>query len=112
MRAAGLLIRDPDGRILLLRRSDTGAWALPGGHIEKGESAWEAAVRETEEETGYPGPYKNLRFLFKHERGFYTFEVEVPRAFQPKLNSEHTDFVWASSKLPTPLHWGLRWLTK
>jgi 8-oxo-dGTP pyrophosphatase MutT (NUDIX family) len=40
------------GRILLIRRTDNGNWALPGGAIELGESMVSAAVRETLEETG------------------------------------------------------------
>ncbi|MFH9969408.1 NUDIX hydrolase [Streptomyces mirabilis] len=38
--------------VLLQRRGDDGAWGFPGGAIELDESAAEAAVRETEEETG------------------------------------------------------------
>jgi ADP-ribose pyrophosphatase YjhB (NUDIX family) len=48
-----LLIRD--GRVLLTRRSElasagAGGWAFPGGFVEAGETAEEAAVRETREE--------------------------------------------------------------
>lgn len=39
-------------RVLLTRRKDFGVWCLPGGHIEQGESAAQAAVRESAEETG------------------------------------------------------------
>ncbi|MEU8310682.1 NUDIX domain-containing protein [Actinomadura sp. NPDC048955] len=39
-------------RVLLIRRSDCGAWALPGGMVEPGESAPAALVRELAEETG------------------------------------------------------------
>ncbi|WP_407673543.1 NUDIX domain-containing protein [Parafrankia colletiae] len=38
--------------ILLIRRSDDGYWALPGGFMELGESMAAAAVREAREETG------------------------------------------------------------
>lgn len=38
--------------LLMVRRGDCGAWALPGGWREAGESATAAAVRELEEETG------------------------------------------------------------
>ena len=38
--------------MLLVRRCDTGDWELPGGHVDPGESASDAAVRETAEESG------------------------------------------------------------
>ena len=44
-----------DGKVLLIRRKyppNPGLWAFPGGRIEPGESAAQAAVRETLEETG------------------------------------------------------------
>ena len=40
------------GDILLIRRTDNGNWALPGGAIDLGESVAQAACRETLEETG------------------------------------------------------------
>src|SRR5256714_2689187 len=45
-------VRDITGRMLLVRRCDTGDWELPGGHVDPGESAADAAVRETAEESG------------------------------------------------------------
>jgi 8-oxo-dGTP diphosphatase len=44
--------RTADGRVLLIRRSDTGGWALPGGTLEWGERLSAALPREIEEETG------------------------------------------------------------
>ena len=45
-----------DGKLLAIELQDpaTGArfWSLPGGEIEKGETPAEAAIRETQEETG------------------------------------------------------------
>jgi 8-oxo-dGTP diphosphatase len=46
------LIRDAEDRILMLRRTDTGKWWLPGGLLELGESLAATAVREVKEETG------------------------------------------------------------
>ncbi len=44
--------RTRDGRWLLVRRSDTGEWALPGGTLEWGETLNAAIVRELREEAG------------------------------------------------------------
>ena len=45
-------VRDDAGRILLVRRADSGNWELPGGRVELGESAVVAAEREVAEESG------------------------------------------------------------
>jgi len=49
--AAGVIVLDGD-LILAFARSDKPGFALPCGHIEDGESAADAAVREAFEETG------------------------------------------------------------
>lgn len=52
--AVGVIVRE-GGRLLLIQRDKdpfTGAWSFPGGAIELGEPAEEAARREALEETG------------------------------------------------------------
>jgi predicted NUDIX family NTP pyrophosphohydrolase len=34
------------------KNRDAGAWSIPKGELQKGETAWQAAVREFQEETG------------------------------------------------------------
>ena len=51
--AATAFVQDESGRVLLVRRSDNGLWAMPGGGMDVGERVAETAVRETLEETGY-----------------------------------------------------------
>ncbi|HEY9849444.1 MAG TPA: NUDIX hydrolase [Leptolyngbyaceae cyanobacterium] len=42
----------PDGRIVFIRRRDTGQWGLPGGIVNWGEDIPTTVERELEEETG------------------------------------------------------------
>ncbi|RMF24907.1 MAG: NUDIX hydrolase [Deltaproteobacteria bacterium] len=49
---ADIIIETPGGIVLVERRFDPPGWAIPGGFIEVGETAEEAARREAKEETG------------------------------------------------------------
>ena len=55
--AAGTVVHDADRGLLLLWRhrfiTDTWGWEIPAGRVEPGESAEQAARRETVEETGW-----------------------------------------------------------
>lgn len=54
MVGVGVLIHDR-GRYLIVKRAaepDAGFWSIPGGLVEVGERAADAAVREAKEETG------------------------------------------------------------
>src|SRR2546427_4897446 len=50
--AAGVLFRDPDGRVLLVKPTYKAGWDIPGGYVEPGESPKQAALREVREELG------------------------------------------------------------
>lgn len=53
--AASAVVLRRDGRVLLVQRGRPpleGAWTLPGGRIEPGETSASAAAREVLEETG------------------------------------------------------------
>lgn len=53
---AAVLVRDDEGRVLLIRRAPgstkPGLWAIPAGYVDYGEDVRQAARREMREETG------------------------------------------------------------
>jgi 8-oxo-dGTP pyrophosphatase MutT (NUDIX family) len=60
-RAIGqMLVRDPDGRVLLCQLTYKPDWDLPGGVVEVNESPREAVTREIEEELGLDLPAGGL----------------------------------------------------
>jgi ADP-ribose pyrophosphatase YjhB (NUDIX family) len=83
--AAGALVLDDERRVLLVKRGiepNKGAWCLPIGFAETGETIAEAALRELEEETGITGRVVRLIDADSWSSGFYgdllvvTFEVQ------------------------------------
>jgi len=89
--------------VFLIQRSDDGTWCQPGGTVEPGELAIDAARREVLEEVGYQydGP------LTPHSvyGDYLTFRAEVPERFEAKLNDESMAAGWFHiDDLPKPLH--------
>ncbi|MGL5032561.1 MAG: NUDIX domain-containing protein [Microcystaceae cyanobacterium] len=68
-----IIPRLPDGRIVLVRRRDTGQWSLPGGIVDWGQTILQTTERELQEETGLE--------LIKIERlvGVYSSPDRDPR---------------------------------
>lgn len=71
--AAGLcLVANDTGRALMLQRAldpkdpASGKWEFPGGHVEPGEEAFEAAKREWEEEVGRRLPDVEVKSSWRH----------------------------------------------
>lgn len=92
--AAGLVLRDGDGRLLMTHRSwfvhFPRTWAFPGGALEKGETPIEAAVREMGEEIGVPASAVRVAASVTgtdHELWRYTYVIAdlVEREARPRL---------------------------
>jgi 8-oxo-dGTP pyrophosphatase MutT (NUDIX family) len=91
-------------REYLLLHHPEGHWDFPKGHVEKGESEEETALREIYEETGLKGVV--LMHGFRHaiaykylydgkqvsKRAVYFLAMTARRRI--KLSGEHTDSAW------------------
>ena len=103
--AGFILFRDlPEGRVYLLL--DYGNhWDYPKGHLEAGETAWVAAVRELREETGIrqvdrvAGYEEKMQYQFVsgvkgriHKQ--VTYFLGRTRTSQVKLSDEHSGCAW------------------
>ena len=108
MVGAAILVLDEQDCLLMMKRSDSGLWGIPGGATEPGAVVEEAARRETFEETNlqivemslfdvFSGP----KFYYKYPNGDEVYNVTVmylSRGWRGeiKLNDEHTDWGWFS----------------
>lgn len=99
-----LIISNSAGRALILKRANTGhapgAWCLPGGKINYGETVKEAAERETREETSFV--CVSTRFLFYQDSlplesgAMHCINLYLECAVQGNiaLNHESSRFAW------------------
>ncbi|MBA0050221.1 NUDIX domain-containing protein [Streptomyces sp. AJS327] len=105
-RVVGAVIADPEGRVLLLRRTADdylgGLWELPSGGVEEGESLIGALRREVEEETGlsviavggYLGHFDYLSNSGRKTRQF-NFTATVTTVGRTVRLTEHDAHAWA-----------------
>ena len=84
IKAAGVMFVTKAGATLMLKRGPSGdhpsEWCVPGGQIEDGETAEQAAIRETKEETGYTVKAEDLVL---HTRNISNAEIGAPDAAMP-----------------------------
>ncbi len=98
------VIRDPAGRVLLLKAKDY--WDLPGGRLQAGESEAEALSREVTEETGLQmtGLGESLGMSVSGARLpqpdggqagliFSVYECQTA-SYDVLLSDEHTSYEW------------------
>lgn len=105
--SVNVVVVNDAGEILMIRRTDNGNWALPGGAIDLGESVAQAAVRETFEESGIECAVTGIVGIYSDPRHviLYTSNGEVRQEFsivligrplggQPTRSSESSEVRW------------------
>ena len=103
-------------RFLLLRRSakvpQPGIWNLPGGQVDRGETPYQSAVRETVEEAGTIPAHRVVgEHVSRTRQGVYTaFVAQIDRPFKPDINWESDAWAWVAGNeaRDLPLHPELR----
>ncbi len=110
--------RTRDGRWLLIRRGDTGEWALPGGTLEWGETLRESVVREVAEEAGVtrcvPGRLVGVYSRPDRDPRFHAVtvivECEVDEPTRPPVNPLEIREVrlFRDDELPAELAFGMQ----
>lgn len=97
-RRAYALITNGDGRMLLVR-TRSGKWTLPGGKAQPGETLCAALKREVTEETGLKvrvldvAPHRHVRTHPGDCKRCVVFSAEI-RKGKPKPGAEITDVAW------------------
>lgn len=59
------VVRDEQGRVLLMRAPEEARWSLPAGMVEPGEQPADAVLREVAEETGVIAEIESLAGVSK-----------------------------------------------
>jgi ADP-ribose pyrophosphatase YjhB (NUDIX family) len=90
--SANVAVTNDAGELLLVRRSDSDNWALPGGAVDLGESLAQAAVRETKEESGIDCEITGLTGIYSDPDHvlLYTSNGEVRQEFSIVLTARAT----------------------
>jgi 8-oxo-dGTP diphosphatase len=91
-----------EGRLLLVRRGRgpaAGAWSVPGGRVEAGETLAEAVLRELAEETGLEGVCDELvgwveRMGPDHHYVILDFAVTVLEPREPRAGDDAAEGEW------------------
>lgn len=81
--SANVIVVNGHSGILMIRRTDNGNWAVPGGGMDLGESITDTAVRETREETGISCEITGLVGIYTSPRHviLYTSNGEARQEF-------------------------------
>jgi 8-oxo-dGTP pyrophosphatase MutT (NUDIX family) len=105
--SVNVVVVNDDGDVLMIRRTDNGNWAVPGGAIDLGESMTQAAVRETLEETGIECRVTGIAGIYTDPRHviLYTSNGEVRQEFSILLTAVPVGGELATSDESSEVRW-------
>ncbi|MBW8482258.1 NUDIX domain-containing protein [Actinomadura parmotrematis] len=105
--SVNVIVTNDAGEILLIKRTDNGNWAVPGGAIDLGESVTQAAIRETREETGIDCEITGLVGIYSDPKHVihYTSNDEVRQEFSIVLVARPIGGLLTPSKESSKVHW-------
>lgn len=105
--SVNVVVESEASEILLIRRSDNGNWAVPGGAIDLGESMAQAGVRETLEETGIHCEITGVIGIYSDPKHiiFYTSDGESRQEFSILLSGRYVDGNPTPSDESTEVKW-------
>jgi 8-oxo-dGTP pyrophosphatase MutT (NUDIX family) len=105
--SANVIVVNDQGQILMIRRTDNGNWAVPGGAMDLGESISDTAVRETQEETGIKCEITGLVGIYTnpHHVIHYTSNNEVRQEFSIVFTARPTGGKLQPSRESAEPHW-------
>jgi predicted NUDIX family NTP pyrophosphohydrolase len=79
--SCGVVLLDPDGRVLLAHATETTHWDIPKGQGEEGEAPHVTAMREMEEETGIAVDASRLTdlglFVYRRDKDLHLFAARA-----------------------------------
>ncbi|GAA4895684.1 NUDIX domain-containing protein [Streptomonospora salina] len=105
--SVNVIVANERDEVLMIRRTDNGNWAVPGGAIDLGESLPEAAVRETREETGITCEITGISGTYTDPRHVihYTSDDEVRQEFSIVLTARPVSGEPTPSSESREVHW-------
>ncbi|CAB1128747.1 NUDIX hydrolase [Candidatus Hydrogenisulfobacillus filiaventi] len=110
------VVRDPAGRVLVVQRAHApqqGRWALPGGHVEWGETLADACRREVAEECGIRVEVEGPLYVAEirdPEAGYHFVVIDMAAVWDgadppPRAGSDAAALAWVGPDAVGRLPW-------
>ena len=99
--AAGALVKNTQGQVLLIKSPRYEDWEFPGGQVEEGETITNALEREVFEETGIVVHVKSLVGIYSNTRKPPIVNMDFICEYvsgEPKTSPESTQVEWVSGE--------------